>query len=148
MSTPPPPGPCRNPSRRSKPVTLPSIEEDSNAPHVSPSYDPNTERNEQRPSKKTVAPEKHQKWGSSVDTRQKIRAREADPHKGRCLLTNFDDAIDVCHLVPSATNPSEVSHFYPVTSCLDPFLAHEIGVCMGCTHWAPQPRFDPQPDSS
>ena len=148
MSTHSPPGPRRNPSRPGKPLTLPSIQEDSSAPHESPSYDPNAERNEQRPSKNTVTPEKRKKWGSSVDTRQKIRAREADPHGGRCLLTNVDDAINVCHLIPSATDPSEVSPFHPVTSCPDPFLAHEIGVCMGCIHRIPQPRFNPQLDSS
>ncbi|KAL4063575.1 hypothetical protein V8B97DRAFT_1518617 [Scleroderma yunnanense] len=108
MSTPIPPGSRRNPSRKSKAPTLPFIEEDSNALHVSPSYDPNAERNGQRASKNTVTPEKRKKWGSSVDTRQKIRAREADPHNGRCLLTNLDDAINVCHLIPSATNPSEL----------------------------------------
>ncbi|KIM53836.1 hypothetical protein SCLCIDRAFT_1222468 [Scleroderma citrinum Foug A] len=91
MSTSSPPGPRRNPSRQGKPLTLPSIQEDSSALH------------------ETLTPEKRKKWGSSVDTRQKIRAREADPHGGRCLLRNVDDAINVCHLIPSATDPSELT---------------------------------------
>jgi len=138
MSTPSPPGPRRNPSQKSKTLTLSSIQEDSSPPDESPSYDPNAERNEQRPSKNNVTPEKRKKWGSSVDTKQRARACEADPHKGRCLLTNLADAVNVCHLIPSSTRPSEVSHFHAVTSCPDPFLAHEIGVCMGSTR-EPQP---------
>jgi len=119
-------------------MTLPSIQEDPRSLDESPSYDPNAERNEQRPSKNNETPEKRKKWGSSVDTKQRDRASKADPHKGRCLLTNLADAVNVCHLIPSSTRPSEVSHFHAVTSCPDPFLAHEIGVCMGSTH-VPQP---------
>jgi len=146
MTTPSPPGPRRNPSRKAK-TTLPSIQEDSRSSDESPSYDPNAERNEQRPSKNNETPEKRKKWGSSVDTKQRARASKADPHKGLCLLTNLADAVNVCHLIPSSTRPSEVSHFHAVTSCPDSFLAHEIGVCMGSTH-VPQPRFDLQPDPS
>jgi len=138
MSTPSPPGPRRNPSRKAKTTTLPSIQEDSRSLDESPSYDPNAERNEQRPSKNNETPEKRKKWGSSVDPKQRDRASKADPHKGRCLLTNLADAVNVCHLIPSSTQPSEASHFHAVTSCPDPFLAHEIGVRMGSTR-EPQP---------
>jgi len=133
MSMPSPPGPCRNPSRKSKTLTLSSIQEDSSPPNEFPSYHPNAERNEQRPYKNNVTPEKCKKWGSSVDTKQRGRACEADPHKGRCLLMNLADAVNVCHLIPSLMWPSEVSHFHAVTSCPDLFLAHEIGVRMGST---------------
>jgi len=146
MSTPSPPGPRRNPNRKAKTTTLPSIQEHSSTSNKSPSYDPNAERNEQRPSKNNETPEKRKKWGSSVDTKQRDRASKVDPHKGLCLLTNLADAVNVCHLIPSSTQPSEASHFHAVTSCPDLFLAHEIGVCMGSTR-APQPRFDPQLDS-
>ena len=138
MSMPSPTGPRRNPSRKSKTLTLSSIQEDSSPPNESPSYDPNAERNEQQSSKNNVTPEKRKKWVSSVDTRQRARACEADPHKGRCLLTNLADAVNVCHLIPGSMRSSEVSHFHTVTSCPDPFLAHEIGVHMGSTQ-EPQP---------
>ena len=147
MSMPPPPGPRRNPSRKSKALTLPSIQEDSDAPQVSPSYNPNAERNEQRSIALGI------KWHMLIASSKFVSKHQPSCGSASralifCPVSTEDPHFAFLWCYSPSGGSFRGEPFCLVTSCPDPFLAHEIGVCMGCIHRIPQPRFNPQLDSS
>ncbi|KAH7884846.1 hypothetical protein F5I97DRAFT_1509676 [Phlebopus sp. FC_14] len=99
MSSSSPLGSRNNPRRKAKSgSSLPSVQEELEEFHISDApqgesssdsdYHPDNERREP---------------GTSTPTEQKDRARKAAPHQGRCLITNLNEAIQICHVVPKRT---------------------------------------------
>ncbi|KAH7884773.1 hypothetical protein F5I97DRAFT_1499981 [Phlebopus sp. FC_14] len=118
MSSSSPLGSRNNPRRKAKSgSSLPSVQEGLEEFHISDApqgesssdsdYHPDNERREVRAlrvaDETNSTPRVRSKPGTSTPTEQKDRAREAAPHQGRCLITNLNEAIQICHVVPKKT---------------------------------------------
>ncbi|KAH7881978.1 hypothetical protein F5I97DRAFT_1991124 [Phlebopus sp. FC_14] len=118
MSPSSPLGSWNNPPRKAKlGSSLPSVQEGleefyiSDAPQGESSpdsdYHPGNERREVRAlqvaDETNSTPRVCSKPGTSTPTEQKDRAHKAAPHQGRCLITNLNEAIQICHVVPKRT---------------------------------------------
>ncbi|KAF8434154.1 hypothetical protein L210DRAFT_3649327 [Boletus edulis BED1] len=105
----------RSQTARSQLSTLPILEEGietlelgddipSRAQQSSPEYDPAAERRDAEGIATNTTPRRRKMKTSTIRTEQREGALKADPHEGRCLITNRPKPVDLCHLVARATD--------------------------------------------
>ncbi|KAF8434167.1 hypothetical protein L210DRAFT_3506796 [Boletus edulis BED1] len=105
----------RSQTARSQLSTLPILEEGietlelgddipSRDQQASPEYDPAAERRDAEGIATNTTPRCRKMKSSTIRTEQREGALEADPHDGRCLITNRPKAVELCHLVAKATD--------------------------------------------
>ncbi|KAF8434175.1 hypothetical protein L210DRAFT_3554295 [Boletus edulis BED1] len=105
----------RSQTARSQLSTLPILEErietlelgddiPSRDQQASPEYHPAAETREAEGIATNTTPRCRKMKSSTIRTEQRERALKADPHEGRCLITNRAKPVDLCHLVAKATD--------------------------------------------
>ena len=108
-------------SRPPNPPTLATLDEEfgnlsmedsrtspqSSTQPLSPDYDPADMRCEAEGIETHTTPRIRKKT-RTVTSSQRDLACDADPNNGRCLVTNWPDPVQSCHLVAQATNHTTV----------------------------------------
>ncbi|KAF8121423.1 hypothetical protein EV363DRAFT_1364789 [Boletus edulis] len=98
----------RSKTARSQPSTLEEgigkLELGDDIPSRARQLSPAAERRECEGIATNTTPRCRKMKSSTIRTEQRERALKADPHEGRCLITNQPKPVDLCHLVARATD--------------------------------------------